>query len=234
MLKNSNRVKFHYSDSKKPKKKKSSNRRPLVRNPRGRIDIYADAGKQALRDLNYLRTFINTEIHNSDSSQSGQASSSTASFNLLNGTTTGDAVNNRSGQSVKANGISLRYYVVGNASANWIAGRIMVVYDKQANGAIFAIGDLLNATTPVSMRTVGNQMRFLVLYDKNYVLSWNGNSSIIEDVNIPCQNHTEYNTGTAATVADIVTGSIYLIHFTDQATNTAAMTWYSRYWFVDN
>jgi len=234
MLKNSNRVKFHHSDSKKPRKRNSKRPGQMSRQPRGRFNIYADAGKQALRDLNYLRTFINTEIHNTDASQAGQASSTTASFNLINGTTTGDAVNNRSGQSIKCNGISLRYYVVGNASANWIAGRVMVVYDKQSNGAIFAIGDLLTATTPVSVRTVGNQMRFLVLYDKNYVLSWNGDSSVIEDVNISCMNHTEYNTGTAATVADIVTGSVYLIHFSDQATNTSAVTWHSRYWFVDN
>ena len=240
MQRNSKHVSLVKSDGRNRKKKpqrvnytRASDLRVRNRNP-SRFDVYGAAGMQAMRDINTLRRFINTEVHYTDAVANGQASTTTPSFTLLNGIQTGDTATTRTGISIKCSNISLRYFVYGNASANWISGRILIVQDKQPNGAIFVIGDLLNATTATSPYNVTNQMRFAVLFDDNYVLSFGGNSAIINNLTVACSSHTEYNTGNAGTVADINTNSIYLVHFSDQATNNPAVTWYARYWFIDN
>lgn len=225
---NNKRNRIHKSDG------KTNARRPR-RNKPGRYQVYSAAGRQALRDVNALRRFINTEIHNTDAVGNGVASTSTASFVLLNGLTTGDGNSNRTGQSVKGDGIDLKFTVTGNAAATPLFQRVLVVRDKQPNSAIFAIGDLLNATTVTSTYTIGNQMRFDVLYDESFSLVPASDSyAILRNTRINANFHTEYNTNNAGTVADIVTNSIYLIHFSDQAVNNSSFSYYSRYWFIDN
>lgn len=241
MNKTSKPIRLVKSDSKRNRKSsgKSNSLRRGRRNkpnlnPPNRWNTYSNAGRQALQDINYLRRFINTETNYTDAVVNGVASSTTATFTLLNGIQLGDTAATRTGQSVKCVKIDLNIAVVGNQSATSILGRILVVMDKQANAATFAVGDLLNATTVTSMFTIGNQMRFSVLYDESYAMNINGNFCFVERKLLNCQSHTEYNTGNAGTVADINTNSIYLIHFTDQATNTPLISFYSRYWFVDN
>ncbi len=201
---------------------------------RGRFDIYADAGKQALKDLNYLRRFINTETQYTDAVVNGASSGTTATFTLLNGTSQGDGVSNRTGQSIKVVKIDLNVLVKGNQSGTSQAGRILVVMDKQPNAAIFAIGDLLNATTVTSMFTIGGQKRFAVLLDEVYAININGTFTYYYRGVVKCASHVEYNTGNAGTVADINSNSIYLLHFSDDNINQPTVKFYSRLWFVDN
>ncbi len=241
MIKSSKPIRIVKSDSKKNKssRKRNSLRRGRPNNSamldsNSRWNIYGRAGLQALKDLNYLRRFINTETNYTDAVQNAQASNTTANFNLINGLSLGDTATTRTGQSVKCVKIDLNFSVIGNQSGTSITGRILVVMDHQSNGAIFLIGDLLNATTPTSMFVVGNQMRFSVLFDESYAININGNFAFTQRKLINCQSHTEFNTGNAGTVADINTNSIYLIHFSDQGVNTPTINWYTRYWFVDN
>lgn len=241
MNKTSKPIRLVKSDSKRNRKSSSKNNslrrgRPNQpnRNPPNRWNTYSNAGRQALQDLNYLRRFINTETNYTDAVVNGVASSTTPTFTLLNGIQLGDTAATRTGQSVKCVKIDLNISVIGNQTATSILGRILVVMDKQPNAAIFAIGDLLNATSVTSMFAIGNQMRFAVLYDESYAMNINGNFCFVERKVINCQSHTEYNTGNSGLVADINTNSIYLLHFSDQATNTPSISFYSRYWFVDN
>lgn len=205
------------------------NRRP------SRGQVYMDFGRQAIQDLNYLRRFINTEVHYSDVAVAAAGTSTTPTFNLLNGSQTGDGASNRSGISIKLNRCDLRYILTNNATAVTTFTRIMVIRDNQPNAAIFAIGDLLNATTMVSPYTVSNQMRFVVMYDEVIALSTAGpaNSAQVSSP-IGCNFHVEYNTGNAGTIADINTNSLYLVYFSNQATDTPTFQAYVRTWFVDN
>jgi hypothetical protein len=224
---------IHKSDG-KVKRKRRVNRNQVI-SKRGRLQIYGDAGRQLMRDVNSLRRFINTEIHNTDAIGNAVASTSTASFVLLNGLTTGDGNSNRTGQSIKGDGIDLKFVITGNAAATPLLQRVLVVMDKQPNAAIFAIGDLLNATTATSMYTVGNQLRFNVLFDESYTMVPASDSYCqVRAIKINANAHTEYNTNNAGTIADIVTNSIYLIHFSDQAVNNSAINYFSRFWFIDN
>lgn len=208
----------------------------LPTNPsRGRLQIYSDFGRQALRDLNMLRRFINTEIHYSDIALAAAGITSTPTFSLLNGSQTGDGVSNRTGVSIKLERCDLRFIITNNATAVTTFSRIMLIRDKQPNAAIFAIGDLLAATTVVSPYSDFNQARFVVMYDEVFALSTSGPGNVTQVVSpMGCNFHTIYNGGNAGTIADINSNSLYLVCFSDQATNAPTFQAYVRTWFVDN
>lgn len=222
------------SDGKRRNKRSSGKkpRNPMQKPGRGRM-VYLDAGRQALKDINILRRFINTEIKRVDYSAT-ETSSTTATFDLLNGMAQGTTASTRVGQSVKCDGIFVRLAITINASATTSFERVLVVMDKQANGAAPAIGSILNATTVVSPFVIGAQNRFAILMDESFALSAGGIQCVLYDKSIACSSHVEYNTGSAGTIADINTNSIYLIHFSDQATNVVSLSMFVCFWFIDN
>jgi hypothetical protein len=191
-------------------------------------------GSQVARDLNSLRRFVNAEMHYLDTVQTAVNVSSTTTFVLLNGMQTGDTSMTRTGQSIKMDRTDFRFYLTGNITAVQVSCRLIIVIDKQANGAIFADTALLNAATTVSPYAVGGQMRFQVLYDQTFALSTAGPLNVCQCVTIPTNQHVEYNTGNAGTVADINSNSLYLLMLSDQATNVPIIYAYLRLWFIDN
>ncbi len=231
MQTNNRRNLWKRSDGKIKRNKKS--RRRSRNSGGGRMSLYYNAGRQALRDINMLRKFINTEVKCVDVTGS-EASSTTPTFDLLNGMALGNANGQRSGQSVKCQNVDLKILLTISASAATSFERVMVVQDKQCNGAIFAIGSLLNGTNTYSSYVVGGQNRFLVLFDETFALSANGDQVFTKSIRLGTMMHVEYNTGNAGTVADINTNSLYLIHLSDQVTNTVNMQYFSRFWYVDN
>jgi len=232
---NNKRLAIHRSDGKQRKKK--NNRQKLTQNKgsSGRWSIYSRAGQQALRDINYVRRFINTEIHYIDVAATSEVSSTTATFVLLNGVTLGDTAILRTGDSIKMDGCSIRYFMSIGGVASLSFERVMIVMDKQSNQAVFPIANLLNATTVVSPYVPESKDRFVVLHDKSYKLALNENFGEIDEANIGVQSHVDYALGAnAGTVADILTNSLYLVHFSNQAVNTVTLTYYVRTWFIDN
>ncbi len=216
------------SDGKTGKKKFKNKRIPM-----DRFSIYKRAGQQALRDVNALRRFVNTELHYIDSTAS-TALSTTPSFFLLNGCAPGDTATTRTGQSIKVDELDLRFALSVNATAVVDHVRILVIIDKQPNATQFAIADLLPVTNVVAPYTDGSQQRFIPVYDVTLPLSIYNTGAFFQRVRLPNKFHTTYNTGTAGTVADIVSYSYYLVAFSDQTTNTPTMLHYARTWFVDN
>jgi hypothetical protein len=199
-----------------------------------RVSVYQNAGVQALRDLNSLRRFVNAEFHDIDVAVAQVNSTTTATFSLLNGLQVGDTVATRTGQSIKMDRMYLRYYINSNATSIQNIIRFMIVLDKQPNSAIFAIGDLLTATTPTAPLTFGSQNRFVVIYDQIYALSSNGQGCVCDSLTLPTNQHVIFNTGNAGTVADINSNSLYAVHFSDQLANPPTITFSTRVWFVDN
>jgi hypothetical protein len=199
-----------------------------------RVDNYVNFGSQVMRDLNSIRRFINTEVHFLDTVQTAVNMTSTPTFVLLNGMAIGDTSITRTGQSIKMDRLDLRFYMTGNITAVQTVSRIIVVLDKQCNGAIFSATSLLNAATAVSPYTVGGQNRFVILYDQTYALSTAGPLNMVQCLTLPANQHVEYNTGTAGDITDINTNSLYLLFLSDQATNVPILTAYLRLWFIDN
>jgi hypothetical protein len=234
MISTSKKLPVKKSDASAQMRRRSNRKRV----PKSRRIPYGKIANQVMNDgamaLKLVSKFLNTEIHYNDVAATAAASSSTASFVLLNGISQGDTTVLRTGSSIKADGIDLAYGVYIGTVALATQQRIMVVLDKQTNGAIFTIASLLSATTVYAPAVPEGQKRFAILHDESIMLSSAGPNNIINKVRIPLNNHIEYNLGNAGTVADINTGSIYLIFFSNQAVNTAAFDYYSRFWFIDN
>lgn len=142
-------------------------------------------------------------------------SSDTASaVQLLNGIARGDEINERAGREVVMRSIQVK----GIAAVTVGTGidqvcRVMIVYDRQTNAAALTAAMVLNAVDTYSPRNLENRRRFKIMYDRSFVLNASGEAgshcmfNFYRKLNHP----VTFNSGDAATVADITTGSMYLI-----------------------
>jgi hypothetical protein len=218
------------SDGRKPKRKSRNQQLPR-RLPY--INTVSRLGSQALRDVSWLRQFVNTEIHNIDTTASPNFAN-TSTLVLLNGCTIGDTASTRTGQSIRMNALDLNCYIIGNATAVLQSVRVMVVLDKQANAAAYSPTGLLNNDNTISMYAIGGQNRYVVYKDEMYALSTAGPLNCQFSWRVQLNQHTEYNTGTAGTIADINSNSLYLQFVCDQIANFPILAYYARLYFVDN
>lgn len=220
------------SDTRQGRNRGRRTRRAGSSNP-GRLQIYSQAGRQALRDVNTLRRFINTEMHFTDVTAS-VTPTTTPALVLLNGISIGDTASTRTGQSIKMDRADFRFTLAVNTTSVVNFVRVIVVLDKQSNATAMTSADLLVASTVVSPYSFGSQNRFVPLFDETFALHSSGPGAFTKVVGLNTNQHVTYNTGNAGTIADIVTNSVYLIHFSDQFTNPPSMLYYNRLWFVDN
>lgn len=153
---------------------------------------------------------------------------------------------------------------LGNASTSAAQlCRIMVIYDRQANGALPAIGTILGDTVasgttgapgPTSGLNVNNRDRFMVLRDRKVMLPTLGVDGATLDTNVITSTNdigkgglnyqefiklkgleTCYNTTAAGTVADISAGSFFFLIYNEDASTNAAWAFGAicRFKFLD-
>lgn len=155
---------------------------------------------------------------------------------LLNGMAQGTTATTRIGRKVQGTKITISY--TATLAANSTQGgvlRIRVVYDKQSNGAAFAITDYLAINAFDSPNNLDNSDRFITLANhQTEPISLANNFSVCGKINIPLSLETMY-TGNGAVIANILSGSIYLIVAQDGeiATGGPSLGFYSRYRFKD-
>lgn len=158
-------------------------------------------------------------------------------FILLNGMTRGDDNNQRIGREVLMRSVLLSYSIaVNTVSGLDVRVRVMIVYDRQTNTLAPVITDILNSSNVVSIRNLSNVRRFSILYDVVHVLN-----SYIEPFGQLYRkyyrhlNHpVVYNSGNAGTVADIVTGSLYLVAFCSTAVDSPTISYAARIRYTDD
>lgn len=132
---------------------------------------------------------------------------------LLNGLTRGAADGTRIARGVHMVGMELRAYVTTPEAATEQSGRVIIVYDRQPNGAALAITDVINTSTTIGVRQYDNEKRFEVLYDNVYTIQEHGAEFKQPhfEIYLPLNHIVHYNSGNAGSVADIVSGSLYII-----------------------
>lgn len=195
---------------------------------------YPEIGRKIWNDVRWLKSVVNVEKKYNTVAAS-TTSSTTAAFVLLNGIAPGDAGTSRDGQSIKMSSILLRYILSIHATPTTTFHRVILFVDSQANGVVPAIADILQATTSViSPLVIGNANRFTILRDINVTLSQSGPAAATIKVFKKLDLHTKYNTGTAGTVADINTNSLYFLHMSDQATDVPTFAYTARLRWIDN
>jgi hypothetical protein len=145
---------------------------------------------------------------------------------LLNGVQPGTALNQRVGRQIQMR--SLKYHLTAAVTAATGVDqihRVLIVLDAQPNGAALAYTDVLNGGQS-SQVNISNQKRFTILYDERLYLNASGepDSARLIDGSIGMHTIVQYNAGTAGTVADIATNSLYMIVLGSEASGTTAGT----------
>lgn len=190
-------------------------------------------GMRIARDVAWLKSMVNIERKYADYTFSA-AITSTENFQLINGLTTGTSASTRNGQSVKLASVFVRMYITQAAAATTTQVRIFLLRDKQANAAIATSGGLLADNTNIlSPLNISNGKRFKVYWDKLYRLDTNKLNLEVKKYK-RLRFHIEYNTGTAGTIADITTNSLYLMMVSDQDINSPTVQFWARIRFIDN
>lgn len=173
------------------------------------------------------------------------AANSAAQLFLLNGTQRGSDINNRIGRVITIKSIQLNFsHYATDATGLDQTHRFLLVYDKQANGVVPAIADILLASSPWAPRNLNNRNRFIILWDQTTSVCGNvaaglanGNLRIADKKYYRRHNlKTQYNTGDAGSIADISTGSLYFIAVGSVAAGVTAgeMIGTARMRFIDN
>jgi len=162
---------------------------------------------------------------------------------LLNGVAQGSDYTNRIGRKTVMKSILFRaniYPKVDTASPVGATIRIMLVYDKQTNGALAAVTDILNAATYLQPTNLNNRDRFKILMDKFVTTNANttagGNQTVagggtrLVKKYIRCEHDVIFG-GTGATVGDIQSGSLFMVTISSSA--TYALDYNVRTRFID-
>lgn len=203
---------------------------------RGRLKpvrALARAVTKQQRTLSKVRHVIDCQRRYNAITQTNIAFVTTGTFQLLNGMATGDTDGTREGQCIYLKSIKIRMAIQSDTSTtdNTNEIRIMLIYDKQPNGAILPLNQVLYDSTAgaialLSSRHPDFMKRFAVLYDKNYSLHTLPNTGATPGADVaglPIKfltisrafpkgaTETQYNGGNAGTVADITRGSLYLV-----------------------
>lgn len=157
---------------------------------------------------------------------------------LLNGIARGDDISERIGRKVmiKSIQLSIKNNVIGGTGVDQ-CHRVMLVLDNQTNAAALTIAQVLSSSGTMYYRNLENRARFRILFDKFFTMNATGESGSMVNykyyrkVDIP----VTFNNGDAGTVADIVTGSLYILVVGDAAPGVTAgkCYYYSRIRYED-
>lgn len=136
----------------------------------------------------------------------------------------GATVANRIGNKVMMKSVAFKANLVASATTLVLGARLMLVYDRQTNGAFPAIGDILQnqpagATTAFSDINIANKNRFLILRDQYF--DFDVSQAQKRTVNLYCKGRWETEFGAnAGNITDIKMGALYLVLY---ATSSAGV-----------
>lgn len=162
---------------------------------------------------------------------------------LLNGCVAGSQNYQRIGRKINLKSLQIhgKINVADNNVAAGVTVRLLIVFDKQSNGAAPTYSDIIKSQsiTPATSSTVfdmvnlDNRDRFEIIRDLYYTLggidttatqTWAA-SPLLTNVNLYIKlgnRETVYNAGTAGSVGDIQSGALYFFLIADQANAAGA------------
>lgn len=191
---------------------------PIDANPRPRIKPKlrrqnAGINNQIHRPLNRIKP----ELKWADISTAG-APGPFGGFTrqMLNALQTGANPTNRIGRKVTWTKLLLRYAAHVDSATTPTSGcamRLMVIYDKQTNGSAPIVTDVLVTDEFNSAMNLDNRDRFLILADViTPVFGLGGPAAVAGVINRKFNLETNFNANNIGSIADITTGSIYLMY----------------------
>lgn len=184
----------------------------------------------ALKGVIALKNIVNAEKHITASTVSETPSTSGVVINMTD-VAQGDDAAQRTGRSVLGKSLILNASITKHASATASIVRVLVVKDKENQGTIPAITDLLTSASVNALRlTTSNAARWQMLLDRKYIVDSNQPLRNLKFY-IKINSHVLYS-GTASTDED--RGQYFLMLISSEATNTPSVAGTRRFTFYDN
>lgn len=113
----------------------------------------------------------------------------------------------RIGRRVTMKSLQIRFTAVAGNQAM----RLMVCYDKQTNGALPAITDVVTSSGDFNaVQNLGNNQRFVVLCDQIFI-SISNVQAIADTIYRKINLDSEYFATATSTIADMSTGSVFIM-----------------------
>jgi len=173
------------------------------------------------------------ELFSKETANATYVADTTGTVTLLNGIAQGDDINQRKGRRITNKAVHIQGIVEPvDASTNSTLARVIVVYDRQPNGAALTVADVLTSVNSHSFNKLDNRNRFLVLADKKFFIGAFDNTATQTYAGSPFGHKVEIHKrislptthmGTGDTIASIATGSIYMVTVGDQAPNAGGV-----------
>lgn len=146
----------------------------------------------------------------------------------------GNGDQNRSGNTVLIKDVTVKIDSAIDPDAAACITRIMLFIDKETDGALPTAAQLLTLpTNPHSMLNRDYSKRFVVIFDRTYDLSLNGDRVMSDKFYKKIPIHTYYD-GSLANISDAKENQIYLYLFSSDNTQQALFTYQTRVNFFDN
>lgn len=131
---------------------------------------------------------------------------------LVNALAIGGDYNNRVGRKVVFTKLMVRWLVSQQSSTGGANFRILVVYDKQANGVAPSMTDILSSNDFSSFNNLNNRDRFITIIDHiTESVSQGGNASGAGVITRKIALETIFNADPTAVIGAINTGAIFLM-----------------------
>ena len=151
----------------------------------------------------------------------------TAALTLLNGISQGTTSSTRIGSRIEIKSVQFRSnYQSGQGATGVTPLRIKIIYDKEANGAAPNATDIMAVDAIDGLNNLNNAGRFITVFDQTWdpvtgpsLGSGPGCAQAqILDGYVKCNLPVKYNGGNAGTVADISSGSLYVLSWSNGVT----------------
>ncbi len=154
---------------------------------------------------------------------------------LLNGLAQGNDTDDRDGDQVEFTSIQIRFQARADTAGDENMIRVMLIQDRQTNGALPDVSDVLQKVTQFAILNsplkLTNKFRFRVLYDRICEINDSGHNGVFKSSYKKLSVKARY-TGATNAITDINTNSIFSIVIGN--TTDGAYNFFVRLRFTDS
>lgn len=206
----------------------------FVRAPRKPSFKRQDATFMMVRPRNQRSLLNQSDIRGPEkkditTSTSGVSVSATPVFSsptLLSGCAQGVATGERVGRRILMKSMLFRFNFTQTGTVG--SFRVLVVYDKQTNGALPGVTDVLSSTNYIAAQNLSNSDRFIVMFDELVHYQSSTGASLYKRVNLE-----SIYSGTTSAIASIAGGSVFFMIAPGDTGSTATYGYTARIRYTD-
>ncbi len=194
---------------------------------------YGNVLDKVVRDVSRLSGLINTEFKKIDTVNDSTIPS-TGFIRLINASVVGDDFTNRDGRQIRIKSCGVTFTMIMDSVPLDSQLRCMVVIDKQPNGILMTIAQLLDTSTVSSFKNLDNRKRFVILKDEVLTLSQSGENNTHLKWYKKIDMKTVYDSSNTGSISDITTNALYLVMISNDTPTGPRVICNTRVRFIDN